>query len=177
MDSAVLTALNKRQADLLKEAKAADAVTRKLRADIDHIDGAIRTYDPAYRARKPQLTRAKRTDLSRSALDTLRRATGPMTLRDLTLATMARTGLDKRDGKEVYARMNRLRTILNRQQENAVVRQTLGAGLAALWEVVRQRVHTKDSAFRLPRGGKVWDIYPITMRLQQTKERDQKPCY
>jgi hypothetical protein len=82
MADQVSAELVKRRAELANEAKAADATLTRLLADIEHIDGAIRVYDPAYLAKKVQFTRAPRADLTKGALDVLRQAAAPMSLRE-----------------------------------------------------------------------------------------------
>lgn len=137
MDDMVLTALTQRRAELIVEAKAAEAAKRRLLADIEHIDGAIRTYNAAYRPRKVEISRGKRVELARGALGILREATAPMTLRELAAAILARAGHDPRDSKLVASRMNRLRTALNRQRANGAVRSLTGDGQLLLWEVTK----------------------------------------
>ncbi len=52
MSNPIVSSLLTRRAELLREAKAADATLRRLLDDIAHVGGTIRTYDPAYRAPK-----------------------------------------------------------------------------------------------------------------------------
>ena len=51
MTDLVLATLTKRRAELAAEAHAADAALRRILTEIDHMDGAIRLCDPAYRPR------------------------------------------------------------------------------------------------------------------------------
>jgi hypothetical protein len=74
MTDPVLTGLSKRRAELAAEAVATDAALRRILADIEHIDGAIRACDPAYRPRKIQLNRAAYVDVPGTALGILRQA-------------------------------------------------------------------------------------------------------
>ena len=97
MTDYVLDGLAKRRAELIADAKAADATLRRLLDDIAHIDGAIRIYDPTYRPRKVRLTRAQYVGTMRTALTILRSATAPMTLRDITLRVIAEQGRDQGD--------------------------------------------------------------------------------
>lgn len=137
MTDIILTGLVKRRADLLKEAKCVEAGLRRLLTDIEHVDGAIRTYDPAYRPRKVVLRRAKRVDLVRTALDVLRQAKAPMTVREVTMAVMSRTGRDAADKKLIGKMIERVRVALLRQGKAGVVRSEQGPGQFVLWEVAR----------------------------------------
>ena len=136
----VLLAINRLHTELLKLAKAADVIMGCLLATIEHVVGAIRTYDPAYRPRKPQLSGAKRTDMSRAALDALRQAETALTLRAMTLAAIGKVGLNVQHGEAVIARMDSLRSSHNRQKANGVVRSVPGPGDAVLWEVARKEL-------------------------------------
>ncbi|WP_158933223.1 hypothetical protein [Acidisphaera sp. S103] len=118
MTDPVLSALTKRRAELVAEAQAADANLRRALSDIEHLDEDIRICDPAYRPRKVQLTRAEIVDVSRSALGILRKATAPMTLRDITYGVMAANGLDQIDAQHVRVMIERVRQALYRQRMN-----------------------------------------------------------
>ena len=82
MKAQVIAALTKRRAELMTDAKAAEAKLSQLISDIEHVDGALRTYDPTYRPHKVKLSRARRMDISRMALSTLRQAKAPMNVQD-----------------------------------------------------------------------------------------------
>jgi hypothetical protein len=135
MDDHVVTGLAKRRAELIAEAKAAEATHRRALADIEHIDCAIRAYDPSQRPRKVRISRATRTDLSRVTLDTLRQASAPMTLRAITDAVMTRTGQAQGNRKAVNAVVNRVRAILTRNQKRGLLVASPGPGQALLWAV------------------------------------------
>jgi len=79
------------------------AALRQLIIDLDHIDAAIRLFDPDYdvagiRQRIPTAAhRAIRGDLTRATLDALRDAPGPMTTKELARHVMAERGLNSAD--------------------------------------------------------------------------------
>ena len=73
-----------------REAQAADANLRQLLADIEHMDGGTRVCDPVHLPRAVALNRAARVEVSRAALDVLRRARSPVTLRDIAYAFIAK---------------------------------------------------------------------------------------
>jgi hypothetical protein len=129
----VLSALTKRRAELVAEAQAADAALRRILADIDHMDGAIRLGDPAYRPRKVHVNRAEFVDVSRTALGILRQATEPMTLRDITYGIMAKQGADQGDVKAVRSMLERVRLALTRQRASGTLRSLPGPGQLVLF--------------------------------------------
>ena len=135
MTDYVLDGLAKRRAELIADAKAADATLRRLLDDIAHIDGAIRIYDPTYRPRKVRLTRAQYVGTMRTALTILRSATAPMTLRDITLRVIAEQGRDQGDAKLVREMIERVRTALLRQRRNGVVIAEQESGQPQVWRV------------------------------------------
>ena len=135
MSDPVLASLTKHRAEMAVEAKATGATLRRILTDIDHLDGAIRTYDAAYKAPKINLSRAKRVAASRVALNILRQATVRMTLRQITLAIMAQTGKDQTNTKVVTQAMDPVRWALIRQRRSGVLWSTEGPGQSVLWEV------------------------------------------
>ena len=135
MTDPVLSVLTKRRAELVAEAQATDAALRRILADIDHMDGAIRLCDPAYRPRKVHLNRAEFVDVSRTALGILRQATEPMTLRDITYGIMAKQGADQGDTKAVRSMLERVRRLVPASRANGALRSLPGPGQLVLWEV------------------------------------------
>jgi hypothetical protein len=71
--------------------------------DLDHVDAAIRIFDPSYdvegvRQKIPSAAhRAIRGDMTRATLDALRGAPGPMTTKELARHVMAERGLNTAD--------------------------------------------------------------------------------
>ena len=97
MTAHIIAAVTKRSADLMADAKAAEPKLSQLISDIEHVDGAMRTYDPTYRPHKVKLSRARRVGISRITLNTLRQAKAPMNVRDITLRVMAAGGENQAD--------------------------------------------------------------------------------
>jgi hypothetical protein len=133
----ILAGLTKRRHELAVEAKAANAKLVSLLGDIEHLDGAIRTYDPAYRPRRVIIERATKLDVLRVALATLRKAREPMALRDIAVAVMTAQGGDVKNVKLMNLTIERVRVALMRQRKAGVVRSSQGPGLAVLWEVAK----------------------------------------
>src|ERR1700724_4813750 len=90
-------------AEIAGQIDAARAPLRQLIVDLDHVDAAIRLFDPDYdtAAIRPktypvaQVTR--RGDSIRLILDFLRQATEPMTTRQIALKVMTARGLNTDD--------------------------------------------------------------------------------
>ena len=86
----VISALIAKRAELDGECRQTEKRLVQLRADLDSIDGAIRVFDPSLAPRtiRPKLKRKppshfRHGQFSRAVLDTLRRATEPLTVRDI----------------------------------------------------------------------------------------------
>lgn len=85
--------LTKKRAELVIARNALAAELRRVTADINHMDAAIRLFDPkatpsAVRQRVTK-HRTKKGQTRRFVLDTLRGATGPLTARDIAEAYAA----------------------------------------------------------------------------------------
>ena len=86
-----------KRAELVKLRKLAEAEATKLTVDIDHLNAAIRLFDPANtpaaRKRYAVQHRAKKGSVRRHVLGMLRDATGPLTSKQMTEAWIAQRGL------------------------------------------------------------------------------------
>jgi hypothetical protein len=119
----VLTALTKRRADLVTEVRQAEVTLNRILADIEHIDGAIRQFNPGYRPRRPRtiLTAPERGSMVKSLLAVMRAAGGPLTVREITGRIMAGRGIDPTDRKKVTYVTARVRAALSRQRQNGTL--------------------------------------------------------
>ena len=133
----VLVGLTNRRAYLYAEIQAADAALRKMLTDLDHLDAAIRLYDAGYKAPKVRISRAKRVEFSRLALDLLREAKEPMLVRDITLQIMRRAGMDATDRRSFQYALDKVRVVLSRQRHTGTLRSIPAAGQLVLWEVAK----------------------------------------
>ena len=86
----VISALIAKRAELDGECRQTEKRLVQLRADLDSIDGAIRVFDPSLAPRtiRPKLKRKppshfRHVQFSRAVLDTLRRATEPLTVQEI----------------------------------------------------------------------------------------------
>ena len=86
-----------KRGQLLKVRKGLEAELRTVTCDLDHLDAAIRLFDPAHtpaaRKRYAVQHRAQRGHVKRFVLDALREATEPVTSRELAERWVAARGL------------------------------------------------------------------------------------
>jgi hypothetical protein len=121
-DPHVISALRSKRAELSGELIAAERRIVQLRADIASLDGAIRVFDPTATPDKirPVLRRKKPTliphgQCSRTVLDLLRHAEGPMTAREIAAGLAARYQIDAGDKDSMKALVAKVRNTLARQ--------------------------------------------------------------
>jgi hypothetical protein len=103
-----LSGLVAKRAELAGEIRLAEERLDQLRADILHLDAAIRIIDPSYHtdAIVPKVRRQRREwfgngELLRMVLETLRKAPEPLTAREIAVALMERKGFDATDAATV----------------------------------------------------------------------------
>lgn len=119
---------NKKQGETLAEqAKAVEAV--------------IKMFDPDFNARKIAARRRntgnpwfKRGTLFRAVLDTLRGATGPMTVREIALAVLASKGVQEPQAKAVKSLEGGIRASLDNHAGKTVERA--GEAVPARWKII-----------------------------------------
>jgi hypothetical protein len=96
-----LSGLVTKRAELVKYRDQLEADIRALTVDIDHLEAAIRIFDPedspAARRRYAALHRAPKGQSTRFVLGKLREASGPLTSRQLADAWCADRGLTAKD--------------------------------------------------------------------------------
>jgi predicted transcriptional regulator len=125
-----------------------DAVREKLRqliVDLDHVDAAIRLFNPDYdiasirtRPNHPAQI-ARRGDSIRMILDLLREATEPLSTKQITLQVMAIRGLNTLDDALVLMMTRRVGASLRSYKANGALRSIRDGryGKYDLWEIVR----------------------------------------
>jgi hypothetical protein len=135
-DPHVITALVEKYSRTLGRLRDCEREAETLRADLSHLEAAIRLFRADYDftvilPRRRYTPQASRT-LIRRALDVLRDADEPLTSRGVALA------LTEGEPEELALRKlaNNLTGRLRRQQKAGVVRALEGSG-AVRWELVR----------------------------------------
>ena len=137
MDIATAALIRKR-AELAGEAEALDARLAQLRADLAHLDAAIRIMCPDA---EPELTRPRkpsrkgcdwfgRQELVRLALGRLRDAGQPLSTLELARAVMVHKGMDPGDAVALRRVAGMVKGVLHRQEGRTVEREGSGWRIA-----------------------------------------------
>jgi hypothetical protein len=129
-----------KRAEVAAEIKFHKAELRKLICDLDHLDAAVRLFDPdadtSRVKRYPTKHRAQKGEMARFVLLALKRATEPLTSLEITKAQIAARGL-KPDDQTLVLMRKRVGACLTAQQSKGLVRSIPTAGPYKGWELVR----------------------------------------
>ncbi len=100
----VITALAKRRAQLAGDIESTQARLHQMILDLEHLDQTLMMFDPSYeiasikpKAFRPPADWSKRGEMTRLILGILRKATEPLTSRDIALQLIIERALDKDD--------------------------------------------------------------------------------
>jgi hypothetical protein len=100
----VVSALKAKRAELAGEIENRTRELQRLRWALEHLDATLCLFDPAAvpdaiepKVWRPKADWAKRGEMTRICLDTLRRASGPLCNRDIAVALMTARGMDTDD--------------------------------------------------------------------------------
>ena len=135
----VLSGLVRKRADLSGQIEHTQSELRKLVADLDAIDAAIRIFDPAadvgeIKARRyPPRHAAFRGEMMRFVMGSLRVATGPLTSLDIADVVMKGRGLSQDDAALTLTIRKRVGACLNKLKHQGVVTETAAAGGLKGW--------------------------------------------
>ena len=138
-----LAGLVEKRAEIAGKISHARAALRQLIIDLDHIDAAIRLFDPKYDVEgigqkiPTAAHRALRGDLTRATLDALRDAPGPMTTQELARHVMAERGLNTADISLLQLFTRRTGALLRWQRKRGILRSVKDPkhGRFDLWEI------------------------------------------
>lgn len=123
-----LSGLAEKRAEIAGQIAHTRAMLRQLIIDLDHVDAAIRIFDPSYdvegiRQKLPTAAhRALRGDLTRATLDALHDAPGPMTTKELARHVMAERGLNTADAALLQLFTRRTGALLRWQRKRGILR-------------------------------------------------------
>ncbi|WP_313444813.1 hypothetical protein [Brevundimonas sp.] len=137
-----LHALTRKYAEFAGLIGRAKAEVQRLTADLAHIEGAIRIFDPTIdigriRAKHmPVREPAAQGEVTGIILDTLRESPDPLTPRELAEHLMVRRGLPVEDRELFTVMLKRVRACLRTQRGRGVLRPVGTEGMTQLWEVV-----------------------------------------
>jgi len=119
------------------------AALRQFIIDLDHVDAAIRLFDPSYDVEglRPKMPQARgyamKGDVTRALLEALRKAGGPMTTQELAKHVMAERGLDTKDVDLVQVMTRRCGPLLKNQLKRGVLKRDKDPkhGRFSFWEI------------------------------------------
>jgi hypothetical protein len=128
-----LSGLVAKRADIAGQITQVRATLRQLIADLDHVDAAIRIFDPEFNIEgiKPKAPAALyavsfRGEFVRVILDRMREAKGPVTTKEIALHVMAGRGLNTADAALVALFTRRTRGLLYHYRERGMIRGIQG---------------------------------------------------
>jgi hypothetical protein len=133
----------RKPAEIAGEISHNRAMLRQLIINLDHVDAAIRIFDPSYdvegiRQKIPTAAhRALRGDMTRATLDAQRDAPGPMTSKELARYVMAERGLNSAEAALLQLFTRRTGALLRWQKKRGILRSVKDEkhGRFDLWEI------------------------------------------
>ena len=155
-----ISGLVAKRAQLLRIRKGLETELRTVTCDLDHLEAAIRLFDPAQtpaaRKRYAVQHRAQRGHVKRFVLDALREATEPVTSRELAERWIAARGLRADDATVVLIR-KRIGAVLTSMKAAGLAEPVGIAGSYSLWRLApcrlrRSRASVAPRTEHGPRG-------------------------
>ena len=139
----VITALAKRRAQLSGDIESTQVQLHQMILNLEHLDRTLLMFDPSYeiasikpKAFRPPADWSKRGEMTRLILGILRKATEPLTSRDIALQLMIERALDKDDEKLLRLMTKRVGVALRGQRDKDIVRSEQGPGMYQVWVLV-----------------------------------------
>lgn len=139
----VLHALTKKRAEIAGRIEHGQLDVRRLVAELDHIDAAIRIFNPSIdissikSKRVPPRHAAFKGEVTRVVLESLRLADIPLTSRDIALKLMSGRGLSPDDRELSIIMVKRVCACLRVQRMKGLARVVPLIGGLQGWEIVR----------------------------------------
>ena len=131
--SHALSGLVAKRAEIAGQITQVRVTLRQLIADLDHVDAAIRIFDPAFDIEgiKPKAPTALfpvyfRGEFVRVILDMMREAKGPVTTKEIALHVMTGRGLSTTDAAMLALFTRRTRALLHHYRKRGMVRGVQG---------------------------------------------------
>ena len=144
MTEMVITGLMKRRALLTHEIEQTHERLRQMVIDLESLDATLLQFDPKLeietikpRAFRPPKDWSKRGEMMRLIISVLRRATEPLTTRDIAFELIVERALDKTDQKLIRLMSKRVGVALRHQRDAGRVMSILGPGQYNLWQLNR----------------------------------------
>lgn len=144
MSELVVTGLIKRRAALTHDIEQTHERLRQMIVDLENLDATLLQFDPTLevetikpRAFRPPEDWSKRGEMMRLIISVLRRATEPLTTRDIAFELIVERALDKSDQKLIRLMSKRVGVALRHQRDAGRVACVQGPGQYNLWQLVR----------------------------------------
>ena len=138
----VLSGLIAKRAELSGQVEMLQKEMRQLVLAIDHIDAAIRLFDPNtdlddIKPKMPPRHSAFRGEVSRIVLNTLRKSEKSLPVSEITLHVLVGRGLNADDKPFVRVLSKRVSACLRGLRRKGLVDMSRIVGQAGLWKIVR----------------------------------------
>lgn len=139
----VLHALTRKRAEIAGQIEHNQLTLRHLIAELDHIDAAIRIFNPsidiqAIRSKPvPPRHAAFKGEVTRIVFKSLRESDVPLTSRDIALLLMKERGLNPDDRQLSVIMVKRICACLRVQKRKGLVRNAEHLGSLQGWEIAR----------------------------------------
>ena len=134
----------KRRAQLAGDIESTQARLHQMILDLEHLDQTLMMFDPSYeiasikpKAFRPPADWSKRGEMTRLILGILRKATEPLTSRDIALQLIIERALDKDDERLLRLMTKRVGVALRGQRHKGVVSSDQGPGMYQVWTLGR----------------------------------------
>ncbi len=141
VDSHVVSALKAKRGEIAGRIHHGQHELKRLIAELDHIDGALRIFDPdidldAIKVKPVAYQHhAFKGELSKVVLDALRTASEPMTTPELAEIVLRARSLDPGERGLMHTMVKRVGSCLRMQRRNGNVREDGKRGGLGLWRV------------------------------------------
>lgn len=160
MTDYVVEGLIRRRASLTRDIEQTHERLRQMVIDLENLDATLLQFDSTLeietikpRAFRPPKDWSKRGEMTRLIISVLRRATEPLTGRDIAFELIVERALDKTDQKLIRLMSKRVSVALRIQRDAGRVISFAGPGQYNLWQIARENVPgSEDGAFPPRRG-------------------------
>lgn len=144
MTDMVVAGLVKRRATLAHDIEETHDRLRQMVIDLENLDSTLVQFAPELevetikpRAFRPPKDWSKRGEMMRLIISVLRRATEPLTTRDIAFELVVERALDRSDQRLIRLMTKRVGVALRYQRDAGRVKSILGPGQYNLWLLVR----------------------------------------
>lgn len=138
----VLSGLIAKRAELAGQIETMQREIRQLVLAVDHVDAAIRLFDPEadleqIKPRLPPRHMAFRGEVQRLVLNALRKSDKPLPVSELMLIVLTGRGLSIDDKPFMRVLSRRVGACLRTLRKKGLVKMTRPLGQVGVWEIVR----------------------------------------